>query len=362
MQSLTDLIGEIYEAALNPGHWPDVLRLLCEEVIAAKSAAIMIDDFQLRTRTILGHHGLPRAAVITYNLGLARYDHAFKLQEQQPVGVARQIIDHHEARTLSPMYYRMILKPVDLGYVAGLSIFRTDEWHVGFAAHRGFAAPPFGEQEIGVIQQLYPHLKRAVRIHKEFSRLRARQQTIEDALSHMALGVLEVNADGGILDANEVALRILADHPAVAISDGRLRIADTGQQKLLQELLARMLVAGESCDHEVIGLDHPDAGHPLAVMARRGARVGAVTLYLSDPGLPSDLSLEAMQSVFGFTPAEARVALALVNGLAMRDIAETHGVKEETVKSQLKSLFAKSGVSRQQDLVRVLLKSALPAD
>lgn len=365
MQSLTDLIGEIYEAAYNPQHWAEVFRTLCVELLNAKSAAIMVDDHQLGTRTILGHYGLPKMAEITYNLGLARYDHAFKLQEKVPEGVASQIIDHREARTAAPMYYRMILKPVDLGYIAGLTIFRNEEWHAGLGVHRGFASDPFGPDEIGLIQQLFPHLRRAIRIHKEFSRLRAREQTLQDAMSRLALGVVEINMDGHVRYCSDMAQRMLAQHPALSISDdGRLRIGDAVQHKALQALIDEALadIPDRRTRNLAMGIEHGDRAHPLVVMVAPAATPGAVNLYLSDPWLPSTVSPEVLQAVYGFSPAESRVAMALVNGLGLREIAEAHGVKEETVKSQLKSLFAKAGVSRQQDLVRVLLKSALPGE
>lgn len=365
LQLLTDLVGEIYEAAYNPQHWGEVLRMLCEDVLQAKSAVIGMDDYQLGTRAMLGHYGLPKAAVLTYHLGLARYDHIFKLQEKQPVGQARMIIDHVQARSETPMYYRMIMKPTDLGYVAGLGIYRSDEWHVGLGVHRGFAAEPFGQAEIDIIQTLYPHLQRAIRIHKEFSRLRAREQTLQDAMSRLALGVIEISMDGHLRYCSEMAQRMLEQHPVLSISDdGRLRVCDGAQQKALQALIDEALsdVPDRRKRNLAMGIEHGDRAHPLVVMVAPAATPGAVNLYLSDPWLPTTVSPEVLQSVYGFSPAESRVAMALVNGLGLREIAEAHGVKEETIKSQLKSLFAKAGVSRQQDLIRVLLKSALPGE
>ncbi|MCB1836038.1 MAG: LuxR family transcriptional regulator [Alcanivoracaceae bacterium] len=285
MQSLTDLVGEIYEAAYNPGHWAEVFRILCVDVLNAKSAAIMVDDYQLGTRTILGHYGLPKMAEITYNLGLARYDYAFKLQEKVPEGLASQIIDHREARITAPMYYRMILKPVDLGYIAGLTIFRNQEWHAGLGVHRGFAAQPFGQSEIGIIQQLFPHLQRAIRIHKEFSRLRAREQTLQDAMSRLALGVIEVNMDGQLRYCSEMAQRMLDQHPGVTISEGRLRVCDSAQHKALLELIDEALadIPERRKRNLAMGIEHGDRAHPLVVMVAPAATPGAVNLYLSDP-------------------------------------------------------------------------------
>jgi DNA-binding CsgD family transcriptional regulator len=58
------------------------------------------------------------------------------------------------------------------------------------------------------------------------------------------------------------------------------------------------------------------------------------------------------------TPAECRVALLLSDGRAPREIAEMVGVSFNTVRSQIKSIFAKTNVKRQGELIRLLLDSA----
>jgi DNA-binding CsgD family transcriptional regulator len=65
---------------------------------------------------------------------------------------------------------------------------------------------------------------------------------------------------------------------------------------------------------------------------------------------PADL----LREVFGFTPAEASVAAALSCGRALPDIARQLGVGQSTVKSQLKSIMAKTQTRRQAELVALL--------
>ena len=86
---------------------------------------------------------------------------------------------------------------------------------------------------------------------------------------------------------------------------------------------------------------------------------GEIVLYVSDPGHPFDACEEDLAALFHFTRAESGVASALVNGLSVEQIAERHQVSRETVRSQLKSIFGKLGVSKQQDVVRLLLNSGL---
>jgi DNA-binding CsgD family transcriptional regulator len=56
---------------------------------------------------------------------------------------------------------------------------------------------------------------------------------------------------------------------------------------------------------------------------------------------------------YRLTPAEVRVALHLIDGGDLGSCAETAGVGLGTVRAQLKSIFAKTGVNRQAALVRL---------
>jgi DNA-binding CsgD family transcriptional regulator len=70
-------------------------------------------------------------------------------------------------------------------------------------------------------------------------------------------------------------------------------------------------------------------------------------------------STEVIQGLFDLTPAEARVARGIAAGKTIDELADEAGLAALTVRNQLKSVFRKTGVSRQADLVGILVGSAL---
>ncbi len=73
---------------------------------------------------------------------------------------------------------------------------------------------------------------------------------------------------------------------------------------------------------------------------------------------PPAADLEAtLRSVFDATPAEARAAARFADGLTARQVALALGVKEATVRGQLKAIFAKTGVKKAKDLVRLCMEA-----
>jgi len=72
-----------------------------------------------------------------------------------------------------------------------------------------------------------------------------------------------------------------------------------------------------------------------------------------------DLPQDILRTLFGLTPAECRVALLLGVGHSPQEIAQTIGVSFETVRSHIKSIFSKTNVKRQGELIRLLLDNSV---
>jgi DNA-binding CsgD family transcriptional regulator len=82
-----------------------------------------------------------------------------------------------------------------------------------------------------------------------------------------------------------------------------------------------------------------------------------VALFISDPELQVRGSGEALGRLFDLTRAEARLALMLANGASLEEASGTLGISKHTGRAHLRAIFGKTGVSRQSQLVSLILKS-----
>jgi DNA-binding CsgD family transcriptional regulator/PAS domain-containing protein len=364
MNSLLDVIGDIYEASFDPNHWNKVASGLCQ-LFNAHSSGIFMEDYEYKNRDIIGSHGLPKATTLAYRLGLAKYDYTFQLQAAAAPGQAQQLVEAQEFKTTHPIYYRLILKPNDVGFLSAMGIYKDDEWHVGIALHRSFTAAPFSADELQQMELLYPHLKRALRIHKEFYKLRSQQYSLQAALEQLSLGLIILNPDGRVDYCNPIANVLLQYHQGLKITDQRtLQAHFPGENKQLHSLINQFMLAGKerkASRKQVIVLHHPDQERVIHMMVTRlddsqnQETQGKVTLYLSVPNSPFNMSVDVLHTLYSLTPAESGVAIALLNGLSLTQISQNNKVSIETVRSQLKSIFTKMGVKKQQDVIRILL-------
>lgn len=376
MNSLLDVIGDIYEASFDPTHWNKVASGLCQ-LFNAHSSGIFMEDYEYNHRDIIGSYGLPKASTLAYRLGLAKYDYTFQLQAATAPGQAEQLVEAQAFKTSHPIYYRLILKPNDVGFLGAMGIYKDSEWHVGIALHRSFNAAPFSADELQQLELLYPHFKRALRIHKEFYKLRSQQYSLQAALGQLSLGLIMLNPDGRVDYCNPVAHVLLQYHQGLKMTDQlTLQAHSPNENKQLQQLIGEFTRASKEKKtprSQAIVLHHPSQERVIHVMITvlddplkqahkqdqkqipKQEFQGKVALYLSVPDSPFNISAEVLHRLYALTPAESGVAIALLNGLSLTQISQTNKVSIETVRSQLKSIFTKMGVKKQQDVIRILL-------
>ena len=96
------------------------------------------------------------------------------------------------------------------------------------------------------------------------------------------------------------------------------------------------------------------------VAAPDGGRNPSVAIFISDPSQPREAPGVVLMELFGFTRAEAKLALQLANGATLNEVCEQLHISRNTGKSHLSSIFSKTGVARQTRLVQLILRSVAP--
>lgn len=177
--------------------------------------------------------------------------------------------------------------------------------------------------------------------------------------------LLIVSVDGDVVYRNRrAAALIAAGHGGLRVTGGVLSSNTARVREALGEAI------GLACNAlQAIGVCLPQPGLPperwlrLAVApiyfgsASRSATCAALWIVnAAAPCLPGD---ELLAALFGLSPAEARLARAVLTGCSANEYARQAGVRVATIRSQLHSIFVKTGVRRQAQLVALL--SRVPA-
>jgi DNA-binding CsgD family transcriptional regulator len=222
----------------------------------------------------------------------------------------------------------------------------------------------FTAEERDRLAHVLPHITRAIEL-KDRLALGADVSTslisIADALT---LGILLVDARGRVLEASRVAQRILAEADGLFTASGRIAF----RRGIDGQVFSRLLTTSSSLDASAPTLTIPRQRSrlPLSLLLApiRSACEPWITvtqqwivmiqerneIHLPEP--------DNLAHEWHITPAEARVACLLAGGSSVAQIAAALHVSTHTVRTQLKSVYAKTGAASQLEVVRRLLSDA----
>ncbi|MCI0600270.1 MAG: helix-turn-helix transcriptional regulator [Beijerinckiaceae bacterium] len=235
------------------------------------------------------------------------------------------------------------------------------------SVQRYIGSEPFSTSEIETMRALLPHMQRAGQLAM---RLRvARQEGLLDGLANFDCGALLLDRRGKVVRMNAKAEAIMA--PGIAVRAGTLTALARDCDKALQKLIGSVIARGPLYQAEPIGavpIARPGKppllvhGAPLARSAQDSIfQQARAVLMIVDPEAQLVPQAPVLRQVFGFTGAEASVAIAVSSGRDVDEIARMRGVTLGTLRNQLKTVFAKTGVRRQAELVALVLRYATVA-
>jgi len=174
-------------------------------------------------------------------------------------------------------------------------------------------------------------------------------------LEQFAVAAMVVASDGSVMLSNGAAAAMLGrGDPLSRGSDGRLQLRCVRSRRELLEALS------DRCGRSSSFLAGPRDGTEqylvsVAVLDADGpARPARLVRIVPMSGMPP-LDTGLLQSLFGLSPAEARVACSLGSGQDIAGCADALGVRPATVRAQLKAVFRKMAIKRQRELVRIAM-------
>src|SRR6185437_3700630 len=247
MHDLDRLVGQIYDAAVEPGRWPQLLELLSDFL---EGAATKLTFQNVRTlRSEASSVRMPPEADRTYaqyyyktNVFLPRIA---KLRAGTLIPVwnllPREVYQRSE-------YYNDFCRPGDLCHPIGVVVANEADVRGVFTCGRAKAAGEFEPEHLDRLRRIGPHLVRAASVRLRLSRSEIARNANAEALDRMAQGVLIVAADGEILVANRAADSLLAEGDGIRTERSALRAstpADTAQfHRLITAAAERSDAAG----------------------------------------------------------------------------------------------------------------------
>jgi len=270
------------------------------------------------------------------------------------------------AKLLKSEFYKKIIKPHHIEHQLGMYFAEPSGWECNIGLMNSAKKPNFGRAEKDFFMGFRPHLEQALEIYALLKRNQLEKEILEDSLDRLSIGVLILDGRGRVIDTNGAARETLASSRAMTLVDDRLTLKSPDDNARLTRAVKQAIAARKTPNTFVEALritsqTEPDLGllvKSMPLTDRYQAEVSpSVIIYVGDSAQRNLAQEGFIAQLFGLTPTEAFLATLLANGFTLAEAAAKLNVTENTIRGYAKKIFAKTGVSRQADLVRLILKS-----
>lgn len=363
------LVGMVYDAALDERKWPSFLDAFAR-VVGGDSAMLRSADLQVGKAGFVASIGYDPAWQSAYCKHFVKHDYLTPALNQYKLGEVKtsdQVFSLSEQRKTE--YFNDYSIPQDKVHGLGSLLSKDGDLTLIFAAQRGKRAGAFGEEQARLMGILAPHVTRAVQVHRKLSSATVEKEWALGALDQLRMGVVLTNSLGKPLFANRAAEQLLAPSQGISVYHSRLVLNTPPETARLYQLItdAAQGAPGATAGGDIrIAMPNGEFLHclvmpiPLELSARWDISLtsGCVAVFLSKPsGL--QLPPKRLAALYDLTPAEARLAAKLAALRSVEQAADDLCITVHTARSQLKSVFAKTGARSQSELLMLLATGTL---
>jgi DNA-binding CsgD family transcriptional regulator/PAS domain-containing protein len=378
-QDLSDVIGKIYDSAVDPALWPDALESMCGLIGATLGYIGTFDTHEKSMRWTPRWGGDPYWMQLLHDKYAAQMPFWSIMPEYQ-IGetantrtmVERLRGDEQEIR--NGPFFKEWAEPAGYLDVAATVVMRNGNRIASFNLHTPPTRELIGPRDLAIIGLLVPHVRRAVTVGDILDMRSIVSAAFEATLNALAAAVVLVDTDGSILHSNDSAQAMFSAGGPIQSQRGLLSTHDASATAALKDAIARAATNESELGYGGIGVPvrnrsgEPSFTHSIAHVLplksgtlRPGLSLGAVAAVFVTPVLENPPPpFEALAALYDLTPTEARVMVEVASGKNRAATAIALGIADSTVKTHLARVFEKTHTSEQGELAKLVASLTPP--
>jgi DNA-binding CsgD family transcriptional regulator len=365
LKEFSSLVGDIYDASLDPALWPSVFEQACRFVRCSSAHLFAQDSVRKAANgyfTWGDHPDFTRLYVDKYARLNPMFPGAIFFNVEEVHQIIEVIPRNELCRTRFAIEWMGPQQIVDdMFCVVEKSATSCSLFQVIRRRKDGV----IDEEAKRCMALIAPHIRRAVLIGKVIDLKKVEAAALADSLDTLTSAMFLVDASGRIVHANKRGHIMVAEGGVLRAVGGRLGAVDSVANHALRDSFAAAEDGDAAVGRKGIAVPLKGQGReryvanvlPLTSGARRKAGMSysaVATIFVHKAALDLPSPPEAIAKEFKLTPTELRVLFAIVEVGGVPEVAEVLGVSTETVKSHLRRLFDKTGAGRQADLVKLV--------
>ncbi|GAA5014485.1 hypothetical protein GCM10023206_24630 [Acinetobacter puyangensis] len=367
------VIGMIYDAALNPSLWQEVLTEIVD--FTGSTTAIFTATDQLSPHyDFVFTHNIPPESMAAYQDEQVK---VLDLRLHAPYWAEKALGDT-VLNTFAPyasmpvgtdefIFYEKCAKPTNVSHVAAVLLERSVYSWAVFAVHRAPYLEEYSEQDGKILKRLGVHIRRALQIYRQMIILQEDKQDIYHVLDHFKIGVILVNQDYQLYYANTIVKKIFERCSVLDLDkNNNLKTLKKFQERLNQ-LISSALFKDNSLDYDAGGIlslydDKENDSLMLSILPFSGAaklQQRKAIIFVTSTNQPQYLARDYLIQKYKLAKRELDVCELFIHGLSLEQIAEQMNITYGSVRIYIKNIFAKTKCNSQTELMQLLMNVTL---
>ncbi|SCB16407.1 DNA-binding transcriptional regulator, CsgD family [Bradyrhizobium shewense] len=365
-QKLPDLVESIYDAGLDPSLWNNAVAGI-RDFVGGQACGLFSKDSISKSGVTHYYCGADPHYIQLYAETHSKFDPLTVLPPHGRIVSIPDLVNFDEYRR--GRFYQEWMQPQGCSDAANVVLEMSN------ASRPVMMTVLSGRRMVDRrmkqrLSLLVPHASRALLINRAMTAQLTLATALADVLDSLTVGIFLLDGLCRLVHANSAGQLLLAADDVVRSVAGQLVTSNAEANRSLRKAFAdhrdgAVLAAGGGAIPLLSATGERYVAHmlPLSSLLRNGSeRVvdAAGALLVRKVSLGGQSCGELIARTFELTPAELRVFLSIVEVGGVPETAATLGIAETTVKTHLHRVFAKTGVSRQADLVKLAAGFANP--
>ena len=353
-------VASIFDAVLDERAAPSALQAVAGHVGAAGAAYLLVNKLTSQVSAV-HRWGCATGGIPEYLTHYSKIDPFRIIQEKAPSGILARVSERLPQSVLrhDEWYNDCVLKS-GVCDILGTKLHESPSHIAIVGLYRAVGDVNPDPWDLGAVRALMPSLCNAASLHLGLIDMGYRSAIMRGSLDQVSAGVMFTDKDGRVIETNQAAERILRLADGLTIRNGLICARRSFETAKLTELIAHATAATGSHPSAGCLLIGRDGGRPAYIV-----RIAPVTAGLGGYDLPMAMVLVSapddhrvseseLAELYGLSPAECRLAMAVAFGKRLNDLATEFGLQITTLRTQLSSILKKCEVERQSDLVRLI--------
>ncbi|WP_161594540.1 helix-turn-helix transcriptional regulator [Marimonas lutisalis] len=351
---ILDLVDLCYQALDCADTWQHFVAEACD-MFQADACDFTVEDYNSGVATALGSVGFDPGFRVDYDIDFLGENGWIEQLKNLPLG--RAFENQMEPEDFeNSAYYNEWVRPQGFRHAIGALLDNSGARAIHFGLLRLRDRDMFERDDARLIDRVLPHMRRVVDLRGRLARIGAAEAAMQHLVESLQMPALLLDEDARLVEANTAAQEFLRAEEEMRVRRGVLRFRDREAELALGHALAtaaHIELLAESPQRCEIVLRRRDLASPAMIIdviplrfgSSHGAQGPLSLVIITDPAASVDDTSAVLSQIWGLTPTEAKLSLALANGESLAAFSARLNMSIGTARWHLKNAEGKLGVS-----------------